>query len=352
MAGKVADYDKDGMITSADKEYQSWDTNKDGKISPAEKKVATTGSPGETVATTKNGVTTTKTVGAKAAKKTPKSPSDFGFNKNVFQQFPDLLPLINKAIEEDWDDQMFQDQLDMSTFGQARTRSQESFDLAMADPRKALDIQKTVDDQFKQFKADAEARGITVSDAEIKNFAQETVRSGLTANDARLFFAGKFKMGTGTATGEAGVILADLQEMARSFGLNMDQTNLQAKVQEGLRQGSNYQVWLDGQKNVYRQQAKNLYPTIADQLDNFSYTDLIDPYMEDAANLLGLSRAQMNSMDPAWGVALNGPNGAMSRDEWIRTIKTDSRYGYDRTVNARQEATALGDELLATFGLA
>ena len=132
----------------------------------------------------------------------------------------------------------------------------------------------------------------------------------------------------------------------------MDQTNLQAKVQEGLRQGANYRTWLEGQKNVFRRQAKNLYPTLADQLDEFTYTDVIDPYMDDAANLLGLTRQSMNTLDPTWATALNGPNGPMSRDEWIRTIKTDSKYGYDRTANARKEAVDLGDELLAAFGMA
>ena len=132
----------------------------------------------------------------------------------------------------------------------------------------------------------------------------------------------------------------------------MEQTDLQSKVQEGLRQGANYGTWLEGQKNVYKRQAKNLYPTLSDQLDEFTYTDVIEPYMADAANLLGLNRQQMNTLDPMWATALNGPNGPMSRDEWIRTIRTDSKFGYDRTVNARQEAAQLGDQLLAAFGMA
>lgn len=353
MAKKTPDYDGDGMITATDREYASWDTNKDGKIDAKERKTATTGTPGTQVSQTDAaGNTTTKVVGGKAAKKTPKSPSDFGFNKSIFQSYPDLLPLINKAIDQDWEDQKFLDELDMSEFGQARTRAQEQFDLTAADPRKMLDLNKQIDDQFRQFKADVETRGITVSDDELRNFAKETIRSGLNTNDALLFFSSKFKVGTEPVVGQAGTIMTDLQEMARSFGIDVDAYSIESKVQEGLRQGSNYSVWLDGQKNIYRRQAKNLHPTIADQLDEFSYTELVDPYMTDAANILGLTKAQMNTLDPMWGTALNGPNGPMSRDEWLRTLKTDSKYGYDRTVNARREATALGEELLATFGMA
>ena len=352
MAKKTPDYDNDGVITSADKKLKTWDTNKDGKVDAKEKKAATTGTPGQQVSVTKDGVTTTKTVGGREAQEEPKSAADFGFTTSMFEKYPELLPLINKAIDQDWDDQKWLDELDLSTFGQERTRSQETFDLAMADPRKMLDLNKQIDDMYTQFKTDVDARGVTVSDEELRNYAKESIRSGFTTNDARIFFSNKFKIGAEPAVGEAGTILTELQETARSFGLSMDQTNLQAKVQEGLRQGANYRTWLEGQKNVFRRQAKNLYPTLADQLDEFTYTDVIDPYMDDAANLLGLTRQSMNTLDPTWATALNGPNGPMSRDEWIRTIKTDSKYGYDRTANARKEAVDLGDELLAAFGMA
>ena len=60
----------------------------------------------------------------------------------------------------------------------------------------------------------------------------------------------------------------------------------------------------------------------------------------------------MQVSDPLWQTALNGPNGPMSRDEWIRVIRTDSRFGYDRTVRARHELASLADELLSAFGVA
>jgi hypothetical protein len=353
VAKNTPDYDNDGMITSADREYVSWDKNKDGKIDAKERKAATTGTPGTQVSQTDAaGNTTTKIVGGRKPKETPKSPSDFGFNKSILDTYPDLLPLINQAIDQEWDDTKFLDELDMSEFGQARTRAQEQFDLTIADPRKAMDLNKQIEDQVRQFKADVETRGIQVADDELRNFAKETIRSGLNTNDALLFFSSKFKVGAEPVVGQAGTIMTDLQEMARSFGVDVDAYSIQSKVQEGLRQGSNYSVWLDGQKNIYRRQAKNLHPTIADQLDEFSYTELVDPYMTDAANVLGLTKAQMNTLDPMWGTALNGPNGPMSRDEWMRTLKTDGKYGYDRTVNARREAAQLGDELLAAFGMA
>jgi hypothetical protein len=60
----------------------------------------------------------------------------------------------------------------------------------------------------------------------------------------------------------------------------------------------------------------------------------------------------MTTSDPIWSVALNGPNGPMTVDEWERTIKTDARYGWDRTKKARNEFSNLADELLSAFGMA
>lgn len=363
MPKNKIDYDKDGVVTSADTELASWDTNKDGVVSPKEEKAATASKAGTQVTTTdaKTGISTTKTVGAKEAKVKPKSATDFGFNASFLKQHPELISLVNRAIEGGWDDKKFQDEFDLTPFGQDRTKKQEAFDITWADPRKMADLNNDIENQFKQFKEDAVARGLDISDQEIRDYAKETVRSGLTGLDSRLFFSAKFKMpGQGqTATGQAATILSDLQDMARSFGLGIDQGNLQKKVQDGLASGD-YATWLESQKGVFRQQAKNLYPTIGDQLDQYTYEDIVDPYMSDAANLLGLNKATMNPMDPMWMTALHGGTGGkeggsgvpMSRDEWMRTLRTDSKYGFDRTEKARKEYAGLTDELFAAFGMA
>lgn len=355
------DYDNDGVLTAADDELATWDKNKDGKVGPKEEKAATESKPGTQVTTTDaaTGVTTTKTVGAKTGKTKPKSATDFGVNAGFLKQNPDILALVNKAIETGMQNDQFLSELDQTAWGQERTKTQEAFDIASADPRKMADLNYNIENQFKKYKDEAAATGLNLSDDEIRNFAKETVRSGLTDLDARLFFASKFQMGQGgSATGRAATILADLQDVARSYGLGMDEGNFQSKIQEALA-APDYNAWLESQKNVFRQQAKNLYPTIGDQLDEYSYTDILDPYMNDAANVLGLNKATMDAMDPMWMTALYGGAGAegkggapMSRDEWLRTLRTDKKYGFDRTEKARKEYAGLTDELFAAFGMA
>lgn len=140
--------------------------------------------------------------------------------------------------------------------------------------------------------------------------------------------------------------------MARSYGVTVTDADLQNKVREALSFGGQWQSWLEGQRNTFRQQAKTLYPTVSNLLDQSDLATVMNPYLNDASELLGVSVSNMQVSDPLWQTALNGPNGPMSRDEWIRVIRTDSRFGYDRTVRARQELASLADELLSAFGMA
>jgi hypothetical protein len=60
----------------------------------------------------------------------------------------------------------------------------------------------------------------------------------------------------------------------------------------------------------------------------------------------------MDLADTKWTGFLSGPNGIMSKDEWLRVVKTDPKYGWDKSTKARQEYTEIGDELLSAFGMA
>ena len=74
--------------------------------------------------------------------------------------------------------------------------------------------------------------------------------------------------------------------------------------------------------------------------------------MSDAQQVLGINKTNMSITDPKWSSALNGDGMPMSRDQWIRTLKTDKQYGYEYTNNARNEASALADNLISAFARA
>lgn len=285
--------------------------------------------------------------------KPAKTAQDYGVSAGFLEKYPDMVEFVNRAIDNDYEPDRFMAELEQTDFGKERTQAQEAFDIAIEGPQ-VEDLQKKIDDRVSQLKQEFMAAGIQLSESELNRFGREIVRSDLSNQDVLAFMASQFSVpsGGGDMAGVSSQIYAELRDMARQYGLTMSDSTLQSKVRTGIEQGSNWQSWVEGQRNVFREQAKLQYPTLGDRLNDYTVDQLMEPYLNDAADLLGLSRQQLSAMDPMWQKALNGPNGPLSRDEWMRTLKTDPKYGWDRTVRARQEYSYLADELLSVFGMA
>lgn len=359
------DYDKDGIPgTKSDVALGKQDTNRDGTIDAKERKKAlepkpqvsrsvTSYSGGQPVET----VTTTP-MSEKADAEPGPSAATYGVSQAAVEAY-DLAGFIKQMIDEDvTDKEEFFRRLEEHPFGQERRASQEAFDIAILGPEKE-ELEYQIKEKEDALRRQVILSGVAIDDAEIKNFARESVRSGLTDSDTLAFISQRFVLpdtAAGqpamSAQGQAAMIIDSIRQMARSYGVTLTDSDLQAKAREALNVGSQWQSWLEGQRNVFRQQAKTLYPTVANLLDQSDLATVMNPYMSDAAELLGINMENMQVSDPLWQTALKGPSGPMSRDEWIRTVRTDSRYGYDRTVRARQEYASLADELLSAFGVA
>lgn len=310
--------------------------------------------------------TKTRTPKAEPVKEKPVTIEGYGLTQSFLTAYPEMQQLFARALADQkagktWEAAKWKMEYDKTKYAQERTAAEESFDSGITDPNLAPDYQRKIDDTYVALKKQVSASGVAIDDAEIQDFAKQTVRKNLTVNDAVAFIAKKYQQPTGAAAASAqakpavGAVanIGDaVKKMALSYGLNPDASYIQAKIKDGLEQGDNWQTWLEGQRGVFREQAKITNPKIAEKLDQFTLEDLLDPYMATAESMLGVPRTSMTTSDPIWSVALNGPNGPMTVDEWERTIKTDARYGWDRTKKARNEFSNLADELLSVFGMA
>ena len=155
-----------------------------------------------------------------------------------------------------------------------------------------------------------------------------------------------------STSGTASDIQNQLRTLANSYGIRVTDDLLREKTGEALGQGERWREWVSGQEDFFKQQAKIMYPKAAPMLDNMNLKQISEPYFADAADVLGISAAQMDLLDPKWTGFLNGENGVLSRDEWERVLKTDAKYGWDKTTKARQEYSSLADDLLSAFGMA
>lgn len=368
------DYNGDNEVTESDWDIGKKDLNKDGKVTDAEEKKydkerSTTTS--ETKYDSEGRPIRTETSMPAPEEEAPKWSRDkaaaAGYTREFLSRHPAVANLLKKAIEFNWTEAEFADRVRRDTkWGQNTTKSQRQFDLEYYGvDSKTIKSQVAVNsDNIMRL---AENAGISITKEEADKFAYRFTRSGLSQSDVYSFLARQYGKDVspegaaeGTETGSAvptigtsREIYDELAALARAYGVTITPETLNKKVQEGIAQGPEWRTWIEGQRNFFRESAKNMYSDVADKLDQYTLEELVDPYLEEASALLGIRRENMDITNPMWTAALKGADGKpMNRDEWLRTLRTDKQYGWNQTQRAKTEMAQLGDELLAAFGMA
>lgn len=371
------DYNRDNKVDANDDIYAVKDYDGDGRVSQKEEKRfirERDETKTEYKYNAKGELVESKVTSS--GKDVPEPSLSFTqFTEAFLKNKPEVRRAIEKAIKFNWSQEVFNNYIETETsWGRNTTDTQAAFDLQIKGSKREELTDPTTGKiplERKRIAELASAMGVTISDADLDKYARTVIRSGLQDDAIRTWIAGKFSMSvpggatgptapTGPAAGTPQVLqgtaseISDaLKRLARAYGVTITPDTLQTKIQEGLRQGTNWVSWIEGQRNVFRESAKTMYATVSDKLDQYTLEELVDPYLEDAANLLGIPRANMDLSNPIWTKALAGSNGQpMTREEWLRTLRMDKQYGWNNTQRAKTEMVELGDELLAAFGMA
>ena len=365
---KEIDYNKDKVVDSGDDMLAVQDYNKDGRVTDGERerfRKERDETKTEYKYNAKGELVESKITGS--GKDIPEPGIDFSeYSKKFLAKHPEVKKAIALAIEYGWTQDQFNRYVEANTgWGKNTTDAQAAFDLQISGS-KSEDIKRQIEDKKNAIIREATRAGVTLSPEEVDRYARTAVRNALDDEDITVWIAGKFFLGGGatdptgatgptaadTMTGTSASIAEYLRDMARQYGLPVTDEFLQTKIREGLQQGAAWREWAEGQRGLFRSQAKTLYPGAGDKLDEYTLDELLTPYLNAATNLLGIPRQQMKLDDPMWNSALNGENGMMSLDQWMVKLRTDPKYGWDKTIAARQQFTDLGDELLSAFGMA
>jgi hypothetical protein len=125
----------------------------------------------------------------------------------------------------------------------------------------------------------------------------------------------------------------------------------QASVQSILTGGITREDFQRQQREI----AKKRYPHLADLIDQgVSLESLAGNFKNTAAELLEVDPNTLDMSAADYEVAINfgeeGKKRVMSTGEWDRLLRTDSKYGWEKTNNAKQEARGLAANLVQAFG--
>ena len=113
-----------------------------------------------------------------------------------------------------------------------------------------------------------------------------------------------------------------------------------------------------GTADVQRQQrylAGKTYGHLNDLLEQgLTMQDIASSYQTSAAKLLEVDPNTIDMSAVDYEVALNygeeGKKRMMTSGEWDRLLRTESKYGWEKTNNAKQEARGLASSLVQAFG--
>jgi hypothetical protein len=302
------------------------------------------------MATTKKTTTTNPATPPKPPKPPKKTYADYGFVKAFLDEFTDVKKLVLKAIKDNYTQDRFQMELKNTDWWKKRSDKQRQWDvLSTSNPGEAK--KQTADTQKKVSDA-ATLMGVKLTPAQITALAKTFTANGADDVEIRSVIAGKFAMGKpGTPkTGEAGKSIDALTEEAARYGITLSESQLRAYTRDILAGRKT----ADGMTDVFREQAKSMYPGAATMLDKgMTVADITSPYLQIAEKELGVPADQMKLSDPKWTRAITGGQAGtpMNADQWLETVRTDKRYGWDKTDNARQMSAQVTSELSKMFGV-
>jgi hypothetical protein len=135
--------------------------------------------------------------------------------------------------------------------------------------------------------------------------------------------------------------------MARQYGFTMSRGRLDElarNIARGVRTIEDYEGY-------FRQRAENLFPGLQRQIrEGQTVRDVLEPYLNMAAEELGIPVSAMATTDQKWLKAINGKDGPMDGDDWLRTLRTNRRYGWDNSNNGRRQGAILAEQLGRSLG--
>lgn len=147
--------------------------------------------------------------------------------------------------------------------------------------------------------------------------------------------------------------MAQVKGIGADYGLNISDLSAAGWAQKITAGSMDTKAFED----YARQQAAITHPYWQKQLnEGITLRQLADPYIQTAAQTLGISADAIDLSDPKWGTALQAKDktgavtGPMSQLDWQRKLMTDPGYGWDKTQNAMTAAFNMRDKLMSTFG--
>lgn len=159
--------------------------------------------------------------------------------------------------------------------------------------------------------------------------------------------------------GQFSETMARVRQIAGEYAMPVDSKEVITLARNMLMSGQG--ATEDSIRGIFAKRAESLYPSLKGQLQaGMTVKQWAQPYIAVAAQQLEISPDAINLADPKWkaileGTPTNNKDGThdartMTLSEWQAKIRQESKYGYDKTIGAKEQAAQMETELLKRFG--
>lgn len=281
------------------------------------------------------------------------------WQKSVTEKYPSQAPYLNdpeiasilkRAVDEKWLPAELQSNLQASAWWKARNPAQRAWHLLNnTDPAAAL---QSVQQQMATITQSSHLLGLNLNAGQLMTLSVQALSMGWTEtqlNNAMIEASkGKIRSGTMGATRD------QLKATADDYLMPISDHSLDTWT----KRISSGEATPDVFKDQMSRQAMGRYqdPGIKEALQHgMTIREFADPYVQQAAQTLGLNPNDVDLLKPKWSKALDhvdesGKKRAMTMDEWDQKIKLDPTYGYDHSKNGIAEASQLVSGIRQQFG--
>ena len=143
-----------------------------------------------------------------------------------------------------------------------------------------------------------------------------------------------------------------LKKIALDYGYNPPDLNDQILASIQGKEYNGEVITVDSLKKKGIMLAKAAHFQLAPMLDaGLTLNDIFGQYREIAANTLELSPETISFNDPKFRAAFGGPaTPPPNLGEWETMLRTDPKYGFDKTKRAKRDARSMAMTIAKAFG--
>ena len=316
----------------------------------------------EQIAAAKKKAAAAKLKAAAAAKKKAEEAAKkkkLSLDENVRQNYPEFVYLLDdptlfgqevtdvlrEAADQGWTVDRFRGAVMDTPYWQNTIAASKQYDAAPdADKKASVDAARLA------------VNGITdltgIPEDKITQFITGMARSNVQG-DALKKMVYSFAFTEGKALKAESAALAtkdasDMKAIIKAYGGSISDKEIESYLTTGKKPAD-----IQG---IYKEKLKGQYPHLVSQLDaGLTFDDITKDYKSIAANVLETTSEALDFMKPEFMDSIakrddKGNTRQMTLGEWTQALKTDTRYGYAKTTQAKQEARAMVASIGKAFG--